>query len=136
MILIVWEGIDDHELPPQWGRCARWQLVRRRCARPEVRVWALQDQAGQAGVGGAAPPAPYDVELRTQRMQHDNDSVFDGGLCLQSSFELVVAVALAPRGTCSLYECESVPLAGNVRRVNRVADEADPWTMDHSSYEK
>ena len=47
---------------------------------------------------------------------------FDGGVCLQTSFELAVALA-GPRGACRIFRVESTPLDGTTRRVDGVCAE-------------
>ena len=47
---------------------------------------------------------------------------FDGGVCLQTSFELAVALS-GPRGACRIFRVESTPLDGTTRRVDGVCAE-------------
>ena len=53
----------------------------------------------------------------------DDELVFDGGLCLQTSFELAVALASVPRGACRILRVESTPVDGTTRRVDGVCAE-------------
>ena len=53
----------------------------------------------------------------------DDELVFDGGLCLQTSFERAVALASVPRGACGILRVESTPGDGTTRRVDGVSAE-------------
>ena len=55
-------------------------------------------------------------------VQKEVEESFDGGVCLQTSFELAVALA-GPRGACRIFRVESTPLDGTTRRVDGVCAE-------------
>ena len=106
MLAVHWSG--EVGWPPGWERVTFWQLVRMRYSPYKLQVWARWSPASANHSEDDALDSiacPFQLRLTSKVIDHD---AFDGGLYLQTSYELALRIAsFSDATTCSLRLCST-----------------------------